>query len=178
MASKVPPEGNITPVRRLLVAALTASFAAGGYAANNSRPTFTKEVAPILFKHCANCHRPGEIGAALPLLSYDSAQPWAKSIKEQVVSRAMPPWPADPGKSMKFRNDPRLSQQDIDTLVAWVDSGAPKGSDSDLPPLPRFPEGWLHPRGLAPDLVIPLREFHLPSNGEIPYVRYLAKVPF
>jgi hypothetical protein len=112
------------------------------------------------------------------LLSYDSARPWAQSIKEQVVSRAMPPWPADPNKSMKFRNDPRLSQQDIDTLVAWVDAGAPKGNDSDLPPLPRFPEGWLHPEGLAPDLVIPLREFHLPANGEIPYVRYLAKVPF
>jgi len=89
----------------------------------------------------------------------------------------MPPWPADPNRSMKFRNDPRLSQQEIDTLVAWVNAGAPKGSGQP-PPLPNFPQGWLHPKGIPPDLVIPLREFHLPASGEIPYVRYLAKVPF
>lgn len=160
------------------VAAFALNLVASGHAANASGPTFDKNVAPILFKHCANCHRPGEIGSAVSLLSYETVRPWAESIKEQVVSRAMPPWPADPNKSMKFRNDPRLRQQDIDTLVAWVAAGAPKGNDSDLPPLPRFPEGWLHPKGLAPDLIIPLREFHLPANGEIPYVRYLAKVPF
>jgi hypothetical protein len=143
-----------------------------------SPPTFNKEVAPILFRHCANCHRPGEVGSKLSLLSYDTARPWAESIKQQVLRRQMPPWPADSSQSLKFRNDPRLSSQEIDTLVAWVNAGAPKGSDADLPPVPSFPQGWLHPKGLAPDLVIPLREFHLPAEGEIPYVRYLVKVPF
>jgi hypothetical protein len=147
-------------------------------AAQASAPTFSKEVAPILFKHCASCHRPGDIGASVSLLSYDSAQPWAQSIKEKVMRREMPPWPADSAKSMKFSNDPSLSQHDIDTLIAWVDAGAPKGNDADLPPLPTFPEGWLHPKGLAPDMVIPLPEIHLPATGEIPYVAQFVKVPF
>ena len=72
----------------------------------------------------------------MSLLSYDTARPWAKSIKEKVLLREMPPWPADPNGSLKFRNDARLSQRDIDTLVAWVNAGAPKGNDADLPPLP------------------------------------------
>jgi hypothetical protein len=146
--------------------------------ADTSVPTFSKEVAPILFKHCASCHRPGEIGSALSLLSYDSARASAALIKEQVMRREMPPWPADSAKSMKFRNDPSLSKQDIDTIIAWVDAGAPKGKDADLPPLSTFPEGWLHPKGLAPDIVLPLPELRVPPTGEIPYVTQLVKVPF
>lgn len=146
--------------------------------ANSSKPTFTKDVAPILFAHCANCHRPGEIASAFPLLSYDNARSEAESIKEKVVRREMPPWPADPTKSMEFRNDPRLSQQEIDTLVAWVNAGTPKGNDADLPSLPTILQGWLHPKSLAPDAVIQLPVFHLPATGEVPYVRYLSKVPF
>jgi hypothetical protein len=172
-------------IRRLpwIAGAVTAFIFAIGCrviasAADAPAPTFNKEVAPILFQHCANCHRPGEIGSAVTLVSYETARPWAESIKQQVLQRQMPPWPADPNASAKFRNDPRLRQQEIDTLVAWVNAGAPKGNDADLPPLPSFPQGWLHAKGLAPDLVIPLREFHLPAKGEIPYVRYLAKVPF
>ena len=159
-------------------AAFVPASLAIGTAAGVAAPTFSKDVAPILFNHCANCHRPGEIGSTVSLVSYEGARPWAESIKQQVVKREMPPWPADPSRSMKFRNDPRLSQQEIDTLVAWVNAGAPKGNDADLPPLPNFPQGWLYPNGRAPDLVIPLREFHLPPKGEIPYVRYMAKVPF
>lgn len=164
------------------IAGTVTGLALGGVAISSAAgapaPTFTKEVASILFTHCANCHRPGEIGSSVSLVSYESAKPWAAAIKEQVVKREMPPWPADPNHSLKFRNDPRLSQQEIDTLVAWVNAGAPKGNDADLPPLPTISQGWQHPQGLAPDLVIPLREFHLPAKGEIPYVRYLAKVPF
>jgi hypothetical protein len=142
-------------------------------------PTFSKEVAPLLFKHCANCHRPGEIASDASFLSYDSVRPWAKSIKEKVLKREMPPWPADPNRSLKFRNDARLSQQDIDTLVDWVNADAPKGNDVDLPPAPEFAQGWLHPNGLAPDVVISLPgEFRAPANAEIPYARFLAKVPF
>jgi mono/diheme cytochrome c family protein len=160
------------------VTVLALGFVAAAFPGEVPAPTFTKDVAPILFAHCANCHRPGEIGSSVPLVSYDGARPWAESIKEKVLKREMPPWSADPSASLKFRNDPRLSQQDIDTLVAWVNAGSPKGKDADLPPLPRFSEGWMNPEGLAPDLVLPLREFHLPPKGEIPYVRYLAKVPF
>ena len=145
---------------------------------NSFAPTFNREVAPILFKHCVNCHRPGEIASALPLLSYDNARTLAQSIKVSAVRRQMPPWPADARNSMKFRNDPQLSQHEIDTLVAWVDAGMPKGNDADLPSLPSVSQGWQHPKSVQPEAVIRLPNIHLPASGEIPYVRYLSKVPF
>src|SRR5215831_4237322 len=94
-----------------------------------STVTFTKDVAPILFKNCAQCHRPGEV-APMSLLNYKEVRPWARSIKEKVVSREMPPWLADP-QNTHFVNDRRLSQKEIDTIVAWVDAGAPKGDDKE-----------------------------------------------
>ena len=80
--------------------------------------TFTKDVAPILFKSCAECHRPGEIGP-MSLMSYQEARPWAKAIRERIVDRSMPPWSADPNHG-EWANDPRLSQKEIDTVIAWV----------------------------------------------------------
>jgi mono/diheme cytochrome c family protein len=161
-----------------VVFTLALGFWTVGSAAAPPVPTFSKEVAPILFKNCVNCHRPGEIASSAPLLSYEMARPWAKAIREKVLAREMPPWPADPNGKEKFRNDRRLNQQDIDTLVAWVNAGAPKGNDADLPPMPKFAQGWLDAKGRAPDLVIPAPEVDLPVRGEVPYVRYLAKVPF
>ncbi|HTR35355.1 MAG TPA: hypothetical protein VMH80_05610 [Bryobacteraceae bacterium] len=141
-------------------------------------PTFTRDVAPILFKNCVHCHRPGDIASHVPFLSYETVRPWAKAIKQEAALRQMPPWSADPNASVRFRNDPRLSRQVIDTLVAWVNGGAPKGDDTNLPPLPNS-DGWLHPEGLKPDLVISMPgEFHAPAKGAIPYVRFFAKVPF
>jgi hypothetical protein len=159
------------------MAVLVPAFLSIASAAERPVPTFSREVAPILFRNCVNCHREGEIGGAVSLLTYGTAKPWAKSIKEQVASRAMPPWPADPERSMKFRNDPRLAQKDIDTLVAWVDAGAPKGNDADLPPPPSVPPKWLHPKGLAPDAVLSLPEISVSATGEIPYVQQRIKVP-
>ena len=103
-------------------------------------PTFSKDVAPIVFNNCATCHRAGEV-APMTLTSYEDVRPWAKVIKNKVVSREMPPWGADPAHSLKMRNDRSLTQAQIDTIVAWVDGGAPKGSDADLPPMPKFAEG-------------------------------------
>ena len=101
-------------------------------------PTFTKDVAPILNKNCVSCHRPGEIGP-MAFQSYEQTRPWARSIKDKVVKREMPPWGADNAHSMKLGNDRSLPQADIDTLVAWVNAGAPKGDPKDLPPAPTFP---------------------------------------
>jgi hypothetical protein len=144
-------------------------------AANNPQVTFCKQVAPILYRHCVNCHRPGQIAGSSSLLTYADAASLADAIKRQVSQRRMPPWPADSSRSVKFRNDPRLTQPEIDTLISWVNAGAPKGDE--LPPVPHFAEGWLHPKGLAPDLVIALPETQLPANHEIPYLRSLVKVP-
>jgi hypothetical protein len=96
----------------------------GTAAAPATAPTFHKDVAPILNSNCVSCHRPGEIGP-MSFLSYETTRPWARSIKDKVVKREMPPWAADPHASMKFRNDRSLSQQQIDILVAWANAGAP-----------------------------------------------------
>jgi mono/diheme cytochrome c family protein len=163
-------------VLALLGAALYAASATAAMS-TAAAPTFTKDVAPILFEHCVNCHRPGEIAASQTLLSYDSARTLARSIKVQVATRAMPPWPADPGHSLKFRNDPRLTQKEIDTLVAWVDAGAPQGNPGDLPSAPSAPPKWSHPEGRAPDAVLSLPEVSVAATGEIPYVQQRVKVP-
>ena len=95
-------------------------------------PTFSKEVARVLQKNCQGCHRPGE-AAPMPLLTYTQARPWAAAIKEAVLLKKMPPWPADPAVG-HFRNDRSLSDADRSTLVAWADGGAPEGNKKDLPP--------------------------------------------
>jgi len=133
--------------------------------------TFTKDVAPILYKSCVECHRP-TMFAPMSLLTYDDARPYARSIKQRVVSRIMPPWGADPAHG-EFKNDPRLSQAEIDTIAAWVDGGAVKGNDADLPKAPRFAEGWTIGK---PDAVFTMEEeYDIPATGVIPY-QYL-RVP-
>src|SRR5262244_789201 len=102
--------------------------------------TFTKDVAPIFFKNCAECHRAGE-AAPFSVMSYKDVRPWAKSIREKVVNKEMPPWHAD-SHIGQFKNDRRLPQSEIDTIAAWVESGAPEGNAKDLPPAPKFAEGW------------------------------------
>ena len=147
-----------------LRAVLCTAPAAGLPAAESSAPkaTFNKDVAPILYKRCAECHRPGEI-APMSLLTYKDARPWAKAIREKALERAMPPWLADP-RYGHFENDRRLSQKEIDTLVAWADGGAVKGDDADLPPAPQFVEGWTLGR---PDAVISLaEEVEVPATGD------------
>ncbi|HXG66177.1 MAG TPA: cytochrome c, partial [Blastocatellia bacterium] len=127
--------------------------------------TFNKDVAPIFFNSCADCHRPGE-AAPFSVLSYKEARPWARSIKEKVVTREMPPWHADPHVG-EFANDRRLTQAQIDTIVAWVDGGAPEGDPKDLPPAPKFYEGW---RIGKPDVVLPMpEEFTLEASGPDEY---------
>jgi len=127
--------------------------------------TFTRDVAPILYKNCAGCHRPGE-AAPMSLLSYQDARPWAKSIREKVVTRQMPPWHADP-RHGEFANDRRLDKRDVDTIVQWVDSGAREGNPKDLPRAPKFVEGW----GIGtPDVVLPMtQEFTLEPTGPDEY---------
>src|SRR5215510_9795131 len=164
-------------MKRMLCTALTAltilaaAFLAyplsraDGLTKSKASVTFNKDVAPILFKNCAECHRPRE-AAPMSLLSYKDARPWARSIREKVVSREMPPWHADPNVG-QFSNDPRLTQAEIDTITAWVDGGAKEGEPRELPPLPKFVKGW----GIGqPDLVLKMREeFTLEASGSDEY---------
>src|SRR5439155_4119701 len=142
----------------------------------STSPTFTKDVAPIVFNKCTMCHRTGEV-APMTFLSYEDVRPWAKAIREKVRTRDMPPWGADPERSLPMRNDRSLTQKQIDTIAAWVDGGAPKGSDADLPPLPKFAEGWTY--GREPDYVLEMPvEFTIPAEGELGVQMFYSKVPF
>jgi len=119
--------------------------------------TFNKDVASILYNNCAECHRPNDI-APMSLLTYKEVRPWARSIKEKVINREMPPWSPDPAYG-KFTNDHRLAQQDIDTIVAWVDQGAKEGNAKDLPKTPEFVSGgWEIGK---PDAVFQMAEEHV-----------------
>ncbi|MEK6303554.1 MAG: cytochrome c [Acidobacteriota bacterium] len=158
--------------------ALVAVSVCGWHASASDKAsavTFSKDVAPILNKNCASCHRSGEI-APMSLLSYKEARPWAKSIRQVVVDRTMPPWLADP-KHGEFANDRRLSQKEIDTLVAWVDGGAKEGDAKDLPPAPKFPaEGW---KLGTPDVVLSMTlEATVPADGVVAYRHFVVPTNF
>jgi mono/diheme cytochrome c family protein len=152
----------------------TARVAAGPADSGSSRisaPTFSKDIAPVVFNKCAECHRPGAM-APMSLMTYEDARPWAKAIKHKVTRREMPPWGADP-KVGTFANDPSLTQAEIDLIAAWADAGAPEGNKADLPPAPQFTEGWSIGK---PDHVFTmLQPFTVPADGTVPY--YYVTIP-
>ncbi|HIE93808.1 MAG TPA: hypothetical protein EYQ83_13430, partial [Acidobacteria bacterium] len=130
-------------------------------AAAQTEVTFTRDVAPILYENCVSCHRPGEL-APMALRSYDEVRPWARGIKDKVTSGEMPPWFADARHGF-FKNDTRLLPDEIDTIARWVDAGAPRGDQSDLPEPPTFIDGW---QLGEPDLIVTLPEVNVPAEGE------------
>ncbi len=137
-------------------------------------PTFSKEVAPIFYRNCVSCHRPGEI-APMSLQSFGEIRPWAKSIREKVVKREMPPWHADPHFG-EWSNDRRMSQQDIDTIIAWIDGGAKEGNPKELPPMPKFASGW---QIGEPDIIFNMpEEFMVPAHGTVPYKYFTVPTNF
>jgi len=137
-------------------------------------PTFHKDVLPILQKQCQTCHRPGEV-APMSLLTYKDARPWAKAMKEAVLTKKMPPWFADPAVG-HFTNTKSLSESEIQTLAAWVDGGAPEGNAKDAPPPVQFSEGWTIGK---PDIVVQFpHEIQIPATGTMDQSNLLVKVNF
>jgi mono/diheme cytochrome c family protein len=120
-------------------------------------PTFTKDVAAIFQEKCEACHRPDSI-APMSLVTFEEARPWARSIKTRVSTRQMPPWHLDKSVGIqKFQNDRSLTDAQIDTIVKWVDAGAPKGDPKDMPPPVQWPSDtvWNFEKAFGkPDLVI------------------------
>ncbi|HEY3740504.1 MAG TPA: cytochrome c [Bryobacteraceae bacterium] len=150
--------------------ALTLACAGVSIAANTGGmiPTYTKDVAPILNRRCVECHRKGEAGP-MAFESYKDVRPWAAAIKQATLTRAMPPWMADPAIG-HFSNDRRLSDDEMATLAKWAENGAPEGNAADLPPAPQFITGWKIPK---PDFVIDDGvDFKIPPSGVIPYQYY------
>jgi hypothetical protein len=131
--------------------------------------TFAKDVAPILQQKCEECHRAGT-AAPMSLITYQETRPWAKAIKERVVTRNMPPWHIDKTVGIQhFQNDRSLTDDQIATIVRWVDSGAPLGDPKDLPAPKQWPqeETWLLSKQYGePDLVIKSEPYTMPAHGQ------------
>jgi hypothetical protein len=162
----------------LLLVALAGSSLTGQsvrpVAPTGEAPTFSKDVAPIVYKNCVSCHRPGEV-APMSLITYKDVRPWATAIREKVAARVMPPWGADPQHG-RFRNDPSLKAADIDTIVKWVDGGSREGDPAAMPPLPQFAEGWQIGK---PDAVFEMpADYQVPAKGTIDYQYFEVQTNF
>src|SRR5258705_3888502 len=157
-----------------------AAVALAGVAAANAvpaPPTFNGDVALIFYSKCVTCHRPGEV-APMSLVTYQDARPWARAIKTRVSNREMPPWFADPRFSHELANNNSLTDAQIDTIVSWVDAGAPQGSGAPPPP-PAFIDGWHHFRNRPPDAILEMpAAFDVPAEGTLPVFTLWSPNPF
>ena len=149
----------------VLAGVATVRVGAQAAAKPSASPTFTRDVAPIFYKNCTNCHRPGQI-APMSLLTFKDARPWAKSIATQVSKGAMPPWHADPSHG-EFLNDRRLTDAERALVVAWANGGAPEGNPKDLPAPPTYAGEWMIGQ---PDAVFSMQEdYPVPAEGTVAY---------
>jgi hypothetical protein len=148
---------------------LIAGDATGTTKATKS-PTFTKDIVPILQARCQDCHRPNAM-APMSLLTYEETRPWARSIKERVVKRQMPPWHLDKSAGVQsFQNDMSLTDEQIATVVKWVDSGSPQGDPKDMPPAKVFQndDEWQLAKvyNRPPDLIIRSTDYTMPAVSQ------------
>ena len=142
--------------------------------------TFAKDIVPIFQEKCQECHRKGT-AAPMSLVSYEETRPWAKSIRERVITHNMPPWHLDKTVGIQeFQNDRSLSDSQVATIVRWVDSGSPMGDPKDMPPLKKFPEdeGWQLAKVYGqPDLVLQSDSYTMPAHGQDVWFKPLTSVP-
>src|SRR6516165_2638345 len=142
--------------------------------------TFAKDVAPIFQEKCQDCHRKGSM-APMSLITYEETRPWAKAIKQRVVTRQMPPWHLDKTVGIQeYQNDFSLTDQQIATIARWVDEGAPQGDPKDMPPPKQWPnyDGWnLAKQFGAPDLVIKSEPYTMPAHGQDVWFKPLTDIP-
>jgi hypothetical protein len=164
MTRKIAAAVLVCALAVVVVSARLGAQAPSGRATAAS-PTFSKDVAPILYKNCTNCHRPGEV-APMSLMTFKDARPWVKSISTRLTAGTMPPWHADPAHG-EFLNDRRLSERDKTTLLAWANAGAPEGNPADMPAAPTYSTEWLMGQ---PDAVFAMQEdYPIPASGTVAY---------
>jgi len=161
----------IGPTRQITIAG------AKGYEQQSqpvSLTTFYKDVVPILQDKCQSCHRGGE-AAPMPLVTYEQTRPWARKMAAAVKMRMMPPWFADP-RYGHFANDPSLSAEQIATITAWANAGAPAGDAKDAPAPRKWSEGWNIPQ---PDVVVKMpKPVQIPARGEVEYTYEIVATHF
>lgn len=149
--------------------AICSAALASSNTSDKAAPNFTKHIAPIFQQRCAECHHAGGI-APMSLLTYEEARPWAKAIKEQVVSRQMPPFHAA-GAIGRYQHDPRLTEEEIATVTKWVDAGAPKGNPKDMPAPREWKTGWASGE---PDLILKVKQaYPLKASPQDQYVFFV-----
>lgn len=159
------------PIRRLAAVAIAAlSFVAGAHAAED--PTFTADVAPIVFASCAGCHHAGG-DAPFALTSYSEVRQRASLIATATQSHFMPPWKPDAGFG-DFAGNRRLTDTQVELIRRWVAAGAPEGPREKLPALPEWPGAWLHG---TPDLVLELPTYTLRAGGDDVFRNFVVTVP-
>ena len=173
----------MTSTSKLFCAALAFTIAAFAGAdrrieaapqATDSVPTFTHDVAPILYANCVTCHRPGEI-APMSLISYQDARPWARAITRKVAEGSMPPWHAD-APAGTFSNERKLTAAEKETLERWAAAGAPEGDPKELKPAPTFATGW---RIGTPDAIFEMQEdYPIPAKGTVQYEHFYIPTNF
>src|SRR5579863_6140698 len=143
-------------------------------------PTFAKDITPIFQEKCQDCHRKGSM-APMSLITFEETRPWAKAIKQRVATRSMPPWHLDKTVGIQqFQNDISLSDEQISTIVRWVDAGAPLGDVKDMPPPKQWPtdDGWkLSKQFGAPDFVLKSDAYTMPAKGQDVWFKPLTSIP-
>ena len=164
-----------------LAIAVMLSAVVTAYGATSQPVTFSKDVAPIFQAKCQECHQPNSI-APMSLITYQDARPWAKAIRERVITRQMPPWHIDRSVGVqKFKNDMSLTDEQVDTIVRWVDGGALQGDTKDLPPpKPLVTDNeWKGARdGYGPpDLIVRSPEFTMPAEHQDVWFRPMSDIP-
>jgi len=158
---------------RALAFSWLATIAASVPAAAQPVPTFTKDIAPIVWTRCASCHRPGEIGP-FNLLTYEDVRQRATLIAAVTARRIMPPWKPEAGKG-DFQDARALTPHELESIQRWIAGGAPEGTPADLPPMPTWTDGW---RLGTPDLVVGMREVYtVPADGADVFRTFVISIP-
>jgi hypothetical protein len=149
------------PVEAARTDAVGCLFETGGRSKSQAKVSYTRDIAPLLQANCVACHREGEV-APFPLLTYADAARRARQIVRVTQSRFMPPWRPEPDFG-HFLNERRLTERELALFEEWAEGGVPEGDSADLPPPPRFTEGW---QLGEPDLVFKMPEpFEVPADG-------------
>jgi len=172
--------GFNTPVGIVVVAGIVLAISGRQpllWSAEQGKPsatvTFNRDIAPIVYQYCSACHRPGEAGP-FPLLTYQDVKKHEHQIVAVTQTRFMPPWLPEPGE-LKFADERRLSDEQIARIRAWVDQGMVEGKPSDLPPKPKFVEGWQLGQ---PDLILKAEKpYMMQASGSDQYWNFILPVP-
>jgi len=143
-------------------------------------PTFAKDITPIFQEKCQDCHRKGSM-APMSLITYEETRPWAKAIKQRVATRNMPPWHLDKTVGIQhFSNDISLTDEQVSTIVRWVDGGAPQGNPKDMPPAKEWPsdDGWKLSKEFGPtDFVLKSDAYTMPAHGQDVWFKPVTDIP-